>query len=143
MLTYDDWGGWYDHVTPPQVDANGYGFRVPTLLISPYAKQGYVDHTQLDFTSILKFIEDNYQLQPLATRDASANSFADAFDFSRSPAPAAFVSGGVAGTTSRATPRRHVIYVTYGFALLFTLLAFGSVLYLKNRPLVLPEDRWR
>ena len=45
MWTYDDWGGWYDHVAPPQVDARGYGFRVPALLVSPYARRGVVDHT--------------------------------------------------------------------------------------------------
>ncbi len=58
-VTYDDWGGWYDHVAPPQVDEHGYGFRVPALLISPYARRGYIDKTELDYTSILKFIEEN------------------------------------------------------------------------------------
>src|SRR5205823_7467839 len=75
MLAYDDWGGWYDHVPPPQVDAFGYGFRVPAILVSPYARRGRIDHTELDFTSILRFIEDNWNLAPLATRDAQANSF--------------------------------------------------------------------
>ena len=72
--TYDDWGGWYDHVKPPQVDRYGYGFRAPALLVSAYARRGHVDHTQLDFTSILKFIEENWNLKPLAARDAAANS---------------------------------------------------------------------
>ena len=71
LLAYDDWGGWYDHVKPPQVDRHGYGFRVPALLVSPYAKRGVVDNTTLDFTSILRFIEDNWDLKPLATRDAT------------------------------------------------------------------------
>ena len=73
MWTYDDWGGWYDHVKPPQVDPYGYGFRVPALLVSPWARHGYVDHTQLDFTSMLKFIEENWGLAPLAARDAAAH----------------------------------------------------------------------
>ncbi|MFN8567386.1 MAG: alkaline phosphatase family protein [Kouleothrix sp.] len=71
VLTYDDWGGWYDHVAPPQVDAYGYGFQVPALLISPYARRGAVDHTTLDYTSLLKFIEADMALappQPSATR---------------------------------------------------------------------------
>jgi phospholipase C len=58
FLTWDDWGGFYDHVLPPQVDENGYGLRVPGLLISPYAKQGYIDHQVLSFDAYLKFMED-------------------------------------------------------------------------------------
>ena len=88
LLSYDDWGGWYDHVAPPQVDQYGYGLRVPALLISPYAKQGYIDSTTLDFTSILKFIEENWGLEPLAERDAKANNFLSAFDFKQPAAPA-------------------------------------------------------
>jgi phospholipase C len=58
FLTWDDWGGFYDHVEPPTVDVNGYGLRVPGLVISPYARQGYVDHQTLSFDAYLKFIED-------------------------------------------------------------------------------------
>jgi phospholipase C len=58
FVAWDDWGGFYDHVAPPQVDGNGYGIRVPGLLISPYAKQGYVDHQTLSFDAYAKFIED-------------------------------------------------------------------------------------
>jgi phospholipase C len=60
FLTWDDWGGFYDHVPPPSVDVNGYGLRVPGLLISPYAKQGYVDHQTLSFDAYDKFIEDRF-----------------------------------------------------------------------------------
>ncbi len=60
FLAWDDWGGFYDHVTPPAVDANGYGLRVPGLLISPYARQGYVDHQTLSFDAYDKFIEDDF-----------------------------------------------------------------------------------
>ena len=69
LLSYDDWGGWYDHVRPPQIDGFGYGFRVPAILVSPYARHGYVDHTTLDFTSGLKFIEENWGVAPLTRRD--------------------------------------------------------------------------
>ena len=58
FLTWDDWGGFYDHVVPPAVDENGYGLRVPGLVISPYARQGYIDHQTLSFDAYLKFIED-------------------------------------------------------------------------------------
>jgi phospholipase C len=83
FLTWDDWGGWYDHVTPPQVDGMGYGFRVPCLVVSPYAKRGAVDHTQGDFTSILKFVETVHSLGPLTPRDASASDLMEAFDFTQ------------------------------------------------------------
>jgi phospholipase C len=60
FLTWDDWGGFYDHVAPPVIDQNGYGFRVPGLVISPYARRGYIDHQQLSFDAFAKFIEDDF-----------------------------------------------------------------------------------
>ncbi len=81
ILTWDDWGGWYDHVAPPQVDRDGYGFRVPALIISPYARRGLIFHETADFTSILKFIERLHGLAPLTTRDEQANDLMNAFDF--------------------------------------------------------------
>jgi phospholipase C len=60
FLAWDDWGGFYDHVKPPAVDGLGYGFRVPGLVISPYSRQGYIDHQQLSFDAYLKFIEDDF-----------------------------------------------------------------------------------
>ena len=60
FLAWDDWGGFYDHVVPPKVDQNGYGLRVPALVISPYAKKGYIDHQTLSFDAYLKFIEDDF-----------------------------------------------------------------------------------
>ncbi|HET7387821.1 MAG TPA: alkaline phosphatase family protein [Nocardioidaceae bacterium] len=60
FLAWDDWGGFYDHVAPPHVDANGFGFRVPAMVISPYARRGYVDHQTLSFDAYIKFIEDDF-----------------------------------------------------------------------------------
>jgi phospholipase C len=60
FLTWDDWGGFYDHVTPPTVDQNGYGLRVPALVISPYAKRGYIDHQTLSFDAYARLIEDDF-----------------------------------------------------------------------------------
>ncbi len=60
MLAWDDWGGFYDHVVPPRVDMNGYGLRVPGIVISPYAKRGYIDHQTLSFDAYVKFIEDDF-----------------------------------------------------------------------------------
>jgi phospholipase C len=113
--TYDDWGGWYDHVPPPRVDAFGYGFRAPALLVSPYAKRGHVDSTTLDFTSYLKFIEANWRLEPLAERDAKANNLLTAFDFESPPREPVFLSRDrVVETLAR--PRVGIVYAAYGMA---------------------------
>ena len=85
FLTWDDFGGWYDHVPPPQVDEVGYGFRVPLIVISPYARHHFIDHTQADHASVLKFIETNYGLAPLASRDSRAADLLEAFDFAQRP----------------------------------------------------------
>ncbi len=122
LITYDDWGGWYDHVPPPQVDDRGLGFRVPAMLVSPYARMGYIDHTQLEHTSILKFIESNWNIPPLAVRDAKANNFTSAFDFSAAPRPPVIISTTREAPQARVEPRRIVIYVTYSVAILFALL---------------------
>jgi phospholipase C len=60
FLAWDDWGGFYDHVVPVAVDQNGYGLRVPGLVISPYAKRGFIDHQTLSFDAFVKFIEDDF-----------------------------------------------------------------------------------
>ena len=83
FLTWDDYGGFYDHVPPPQVDAFGYGFRVPAFLVSSFAREGHIDSTVMDFSSIPRFIEENWGLEPIAERDAAANTFMLAFDFER------------------------------------------------------------
>jgi phospholipase C len=85
IITWDDWGGWYDHVPPPQLDYAGLGFRVPMILVSPYAKQGYVSHTQYEFGSIIKFVEEAWNLGSLGTTDQRAASIDDMFDFSQAP----------------------------------------------------------
>lgn len=81
IITYDENGGRWDHVAPPVVDRFGPGTRVPALIISPFAKKEFVDHTSYETTSILKFIEERWSLDPLSTRDAEANNLLNAFDF--------------------------------------------------------------
>jgi len=83
VITYDEFGGFFDHVAPPKVDRWGPGTRVPAIVISPYAKKGFVDHTVYDTTSILKLIETRYKLKPLTDRDAKANDLTNAFDFNQ------------------------------------------------------------
>jgi len=80
IITYDEHGGRWDHVAPPVVDKWGPGSRVPAIIISPFAKQHFVDHTQYDTTSILKLIETRYGLAPLSTRDAAANDLTNALN---------------------------------------------------------------
>ena len=81
FITWDDWGGWYDHVAPNVINSYEYGFRVPLIVVSPFAKQGYVSHVTHDFGSILRFIEETYQLPSLGYADAMADDFSDCFDF--------------------------------------------------------------
>ncbi len=85
VITWDDWGGWYDHVRPPHLDYAGLGFRVPMLVVSPYARTGYVAHTQYEFGSIVKFVEDVYGLSRLGTSDERAASMDGVFDFTQKP----------------------------------------------------------
>jgi phospholipase C len=87
FVTYDDFGGFYDHVPPPQLDQFGLGPRVPLLIISPFAKPGYISHTVYEHSSMLKFVESRYQLPSLTARDAAANDMLDSFTFSQPPQP--------------------------------------------------------
>jgi phospholipase C len=93
LITWDDWGGWYDHVVPRKLpDAKMgwgsgyvYGFRVPLIVVSPYAKPGYISHVNHDFGSILNFTEQVFGLPSLGYADARADNLSDCFDFSQNP----------------------------------------------------------
>jgi len=87
FVSWDDWGGWYDHVPPPQVDAMGLGFRVPVLVISPYARPGYVSHATHEMGSILKMMEETFNLGSLGTRDSTSDDFSDCFNYMQKPTP--------------------------------------------------------
>ncbi|GHG60718.1 hypothetical protein GCM10012320_35440 [Sinomonas cellulolyticus] len=102
FLSWDDWGGFYDHVTPPTVDQNGYGLRVPGIVISPYAKKGYIDHQTLSHDAYVKFIEDDFlhgqRLDPatdgrpdprpdVRENAAQLGDLSNDFDFNQSPSP--------------------------------------------------------
>ena len=80
IVTYGNNGGMWDHVAPPVIDRWGPGIRVPTIIISPFAKRHFIDHTTYDTTSILKLIETRWQLLPLGPRDAQAADLTNALD---------------------------------------------------------------
>ena len=85
FITWDDWGGWYDHVAPQIYDSYEYGLRVPLLVISPYAKAGYISHVTHDFGSILKFTEGVFGLPSLGFADSRADDLSDCFNFGQKP----------------------------------------------------------
>ncbi len=92
FISWDDWGGWYDHVAPKVIDdgkswGSGYvyGFRVPMIVVSPYAQQGYISHVTHDFGSILKFTEEVFGLPSLGYADAYADDLSDCFNFGQRP----------------------------------------------------------
>jgi phospholipase C len=134
VITHDDWGGYYDHVAPPQVDADGYGFRVPAIFISPYARRGTIDHTTYDYTSILRFIEDNWGLAPLTARDAAASSIVDAIDLRAAPMAPVFpdqvyVAPGPAKTSNAAL----ILQLVYAAAVLMLLGGLVILLGWRSR----------
>jgi phospholipase C len=83
IITYDEHGGRWDHVAPPVIDKWGPGVRVPAIVISPFARKAFLDHTQYETDSILKLIEERWSLAPLSDRDAHAGDMLTAFDFNQ------------------------------------------------------------
>ena len=128
VITWDDWGGWYDHVAPPAVDADGYGFRVPGIIVSPYARNGTIDNTTYDFTSVLKFIEDNWSLQPLTARDATANSIANALDLSRPAAAPVFPAQVFQAPLPLDTHNRSLLIAIYAAIVAFAVIGGAFLL---------------
>lgn len=90
FISWDDWGGFYDHVPPPKIDQYGLGIRVPGLVISPYAKEGYIDHKTYSFESWLRIAEERFGVQPMTARDTDALDMIDSFDFTQKPRPPSF-----------------------------------------------------
>src|SRR5260370_36951450 len=112
FLAWDDWGGFYDHVVPPHVDENGYGLRVPALVISPFAKRGFIGHQTLSFDAYVKFIEDVFlhgeRLDPATDGPPDPRptvrgnvrrlgDLAQDFDFTQSPRPPLVLSASPSG----------------------------------------------
>ncbi len=140
MMAYDDWGGWYDNVKPPHRDANGDGFRVPAMLVSPYARQRVIVHTELDFTSMLKFIETNWNLRPLTGLDATAGSLMSAFNFREEPRrpeiiPVVRVVSALPGSAGRDS----LLYSLYGLGVSF---AIATMLLGRRLSRIWSSRRW-
>ena len=104
FITWDDFGGFYDHVVPPHVDNYGYGPRVPLLIISPYAKRGYVSHSVYELSSFLKFVEMRFHLPPLTQRDSRANSMLDSFNFDQKPSSPLILNERLCGNSEHHPP---------------------------------------
>jgi phospholipase C len=92
VVTWDDYGGFFDHVPPPHPDIYGFGPRVPALIISPWAKRDLVDHEEMDFASVLRLIETIFDLPTMTQRDAQASDMLSAFDFRTAPRPPMLLS---------------------------------------------------
>jgi phospholipase C len=129
MWSYDGSGGWYDGVRPPTVAGQTLGYRVPALLVSAYARKGLVSHTVLNYTSALRFIEQNWTLAPLTARDAHAKSLLSAFDFGQGPRSPVLLRAGSASRldafpTARSLTghQARAVYVLYGGAATVTIL---------------------
>jgi phospholipase C len=85
FVVWDDWGGWYDHVAPAQLDAQSLGMRVPLIVISPYAKANYVSHVSYETAGLLQFAETVFGVAPMSVADSRALDLADCFDFAQAP----------------------------------------------------------
>ena len=128
LWSYDGSGGWYDHVAPPA----GYGLRVPALLVSPYVRHWQVSHRRMDYTSALKFIEENWGVAPLAQRDVKATSLGTVFDFAAPPRRPEIIPA----TAAKEHPPlvdTTVIFWFYGGATLLVLLLLGFAAWRSRR----------
>ncbi len=136
IVTYDEHGGSFDHVPPPtpakdgaRADRWGPGVRVPTIVISPFARQGYVDHTQYDTTSILRLIEERFGLAPLGTRDAAVKDLTGSLTLEPAAPLPATGSGGQAGAVPSALPWQLI-----ALALLLSAAGVASALLARRYP---------
>jgi phospholipase C len=133
IITWSDWGGWYDHVAPPKVDADGEGLRVPTIVLSPYARAGTVDHTVADTTSILSLIESLHGLRPLSTRDQKASNLLSAFNFSAAPLSPIRVGQNAATPITVSASTRNRLLGVYGTIVGLLLVAVVLLVLLPKQ----------
>jgi phospholipase C len=141
ILTWDDYGGWYDNASPPQVDQYGFGFRVPAILISPFAKHGFVDNTLTEDASTLKLIETVFHLPSLGTRDVAADNLLEAFNFNQNPRtplilpgqftpnhyPLQYANGSILGPLPQGQPGKPLAYASVPDVEFSGLLVAGTL----------------
>jgi phospholipase C len=137
LLSYDTAGGWYDHVPPPTINGTVLGPRVPALLVSPYTSPGSIDHTVYDSSSILSFIEHNWSVRPLTSRDRDAPDLSSAFSFQHPPRAPTLV-GAHDQRPPLARPSSPIIYVAYLCVLIAVVVAVAGVLFSERRRGVVP-----
>jgi len=151
FLAWDDWGGFYDHVVPPTVDENGYGLRVPALVISPYAKRGSIDHQTLSFDAYAKFIEDDFlggaRIDPktdgrpdrrpdVRENESILGNLAKDFDFNQKPRPPLILpERPIPGVTRPAKVLATVSRVLPGELAVNVTRAPGLLVYLEGQAL--------
>jgi len=144
ILTYSSSGGWYDHVIPPQLEGNQLGFRVPTLIISPYAKRGFVDSTLYDHTSILRFIAYNNNLDFFNSSELKSNNILNSFDFDTIPQASrnivddlvyTYESGKFTKNGNDEVSDVSIIFILYVLTVISILVIYFSVTFIrfKNR----------
>jgi phospholipase C len=116
VVMWDDYGGFYDNVAPPKVDWLGWGPRIPALIISPYARAGYIDHTNYSFPSVLRLIEQRFKLGALTRGDAHDDSLIGAFDFTQKPRPPLILPTRTCpdGTAVRNAAYKYPLLLDYG-----------------------------
>jgi phospholipase C len=132
--SYEQSGGWYDQVAPPRIANGALGLRVPALLVSPYARRGLIDGTQTDPASALRFIETNWHLPALTSRDATAGELTTAFDFTAAPRKASLLPGYGAAAALSAPARTGLASLLYDAAAAISLvLVLGVAVSTRRR----------
>ena len=132
IITWNESGGWYDHVKPPLITDKQNGFRVPALILSAYAKNGYIDNHTYDVTSVLKFIEFTFGIASLADRDNRTNNILHAFDFTRPPREPVYLDGVLNYSPLVKLDNVFGINLIYFFSFLGPILV-TSIWYYKNK----------
>lgn len=122
IITFNESGGWYDHVKPPRDDDGQKGFRVPAIFISPYAKKGYIDNQIYDIRSVVNFIETSFGITPVVGRDNNVSDMSHSFDFTKPPREAIYLDGILKSSGLTKTDNVYGVNLVYLFSILGPIL---------------------
>jgi phospholipase C len=139
VITWDDYGGFYDHAAPPQIDQYGEGFRVPTLVISPWAKPHLIDHTRYEFSSLLRLAEDNFDLPTLGTRDSISNEMMNSFNFTQTPLASVIEPANFFYTNNALSIPPYIAYLAYGTIAAAGIIAIIALVALRRKKAIHPS----